>query len=163
MNSRSSSLLWVSVAGGLAQIAAGVAMYVAGVYFAPWSMAVSVAVLFVAIVLGMRRIGTGQGGGPFSYRDALLAGVAISVATGVLYALYNVVTINVVYPHFLDDAARSRMAMRAARHMPTLSFEQERATLTAGGVALGNLLRLSVIGSVFSALAALVMRRKRSE
>jgi hypothetical protein len=45
-------LVGVGLMAGAVQAAAGVAMYVAGVYFAPWSMAVSVGVLVLCIVVG---------------------------------------------------------------------------------------------------------------
>jgi hypothetical protein len=85
-------------------------------------------------------------------------GVAASVGTGVIYAVYNLVSINFVYPHFLDDMARAIVDMRAARHLPPQSFEAVRADLSASKIALGNFLRLSVLGSVLSALVALLVQ-----
>ncbi len=48
------ALLGVGVIAGGAQAVAGVAMYLAGVYFAPWSMLVSLFLLVVCIVVGTR-------------------------------------------------------------------------------------------------------------
>ena len=45
-------LVGVGLVAGAVQAAAGIAMYLAGVYFAPWSMGVSVGVLLVCLVVG---------------------------------------------------------------------------------------------------------------
>ena len=47
-------LVGVGLVAGAVQAAAGLAMYLAGVYFAPWSMGVSVGVFLVCLVVGTR-------------------------------------------------------------------------------------------------------------
>ncbi len=49
---RWSRLVVLGLVSGLAQVAAGVTTYLAGVYFAPWSMWVSIVVLAACIALG---------------------------------------------------------------------------------------------------------------
>jgi hypothetical protein len=46
------ALIGIGVLAGVAQAFAGAAMYLAGVYFAPWSMLVTLVLLVVCIVVG---------------------------------------------------------------------------------------------------------------
>ena len=85
-------------------------MYLSGVYFAPWSAGVSLAVLIISITH--------------------------------------------VYPHFLDDMARARVALETARRQQPESFETIRAGLSAHGIAIGNLIHLTIMGTVISAITA---------
>ena len=57
------TLIAIGLVAGLIQVVTRVAMYVAGVYFAPWSIFVSRLVLIVCIVFGIRW-----------YRDSALRG-----------------------------------------------------------------------------------------
>jgi hypothetical protein len=150
-------VLLAAAAAGVTQAFTGVAMYVAGVYFAPWSMAVSVAVLALCILLGGMWCLKGES--VVSYRQALAAGVAISLGTGLVYALYNVITIRWFYPAFLDQVASAQLAQLQGRGPTPMSFEAVRVSLTASRLALSNLIRLSVIGCVLSLPIALLHRR----
>ena len=102
-------LIGVSVAAGLVQAAAGVAMYLACVYFAPWSMFVTLFLLIVCIVVGTRWYANHGLNGKITYLQALGVGIAISVSTGLIYAIYNLISISWFYPHFLDDVVRAPM------------------------------------------------------
>jgi hypothetical protein len=147
------------LAAGVAQVAAGVAMYLAGVYFSPWSMAVSVAVLLVSIVAGIRWYAAQTSGGTISFGQAVLAGAVISLCTGATYAVYNLVSITWLYPGFLDDMVRARMdAFPDGR-----SFEAQRATVSAAMIAIPNLVRLSVMGSVLSVPIGWLLSRAGGE
>ena len=97
------ALIGVGVVAGLAQVVAGVVMYLAGVYFAPWSMFVSLLLLLLCIVAGTKWYATQHLNGKITYFQALKVGIAISVATGLIYALYNLISISWFYPNFLDD------------------------------------------------------------
>lgn len=142
MSSSSSSLLRIAVIAGLAQVVAGLTMYFAGVYFAPWSMAVSLIVLLTCIILGVSRHRDGALQGGISYAQALGAGAVISLTTGVLYAIYNVVTVQFVYDDFLGQIAR------ITGHATTLP-----------ALAIGNLVRLTVFGTVLSGISAAFLKR----
>ena len=48
------ALIGIGVMAGVVQVIAGVAMYLAGVYFKPWSMLVTGVVLLLCIVVGTR-------------------------------------------------------------------------------------------------------------
>ena len=152
-NPKFSSLLLIGLVAGLVQVAAGIVMYVAGFYFAAWSMLVSVLVLLLCIVLGTKFYRDRDPVGSFTYGQAFLSGAVISIVTGVVYAIYNLISINFFYPNFLDQVAR---AYSAAGGFP---FETIRSSLSAMSIAVPNLIRLSVIGIIISAIAALFLRR----
>ena len=151
------ALIGVGVLAGLAQVGAGVAMYLAGVYFAPWSMFVNLFLLPVCIVAGTRWYAARYLSGKISYRQALSVGVVISISTGLIYALYNLISISWFYPNFLDDVVRARLAQPTIAG--TASFAEMRAEVSALGIAMPNLIRLSVFGSILSLLTSLFLKR----
>jgi len=153
------ALVIVGLAAGVVQSTAGVLMYVGGVYFSPWSMLVTVLVLLGCIVAGVSWYRARYARGGFGYADALLVGAAISLGTGVVYAIYNLITINFVYPNFLDEMVRARLAMQAA----VGSFESLRAGASVLPIAVGNLVRLTILGVVISAIVALFMRDRNRQ
>lgn len=150
------ALLGLALAAGATQIAAGATMYGAGVYFRAWSMIVSVAILVGWIAGAMVRL---RGPG-LTYARALAVGVAVSVATGVLYALYTVILAR-VDPKFLEELVRLWTDLARQRGEPPAAIADIAARATAAGVALGNLVRLSLFGSVVSLVLARVLRTRR--
>ena len=141
---------------GVVQSAAGVAMYLAGVYFAPWSMLVSGGVLLVCIVAGTRWYTTHFLGHEITYPQAVLVGMAISLCTGLVYAAYNLISIAYFYPQFLDEVVRVRIAQDGSG-----SFAALRAQLSAAGIAIPNLVRLTVFGTALSLVTSLFLKEKR--
>jgi hypothetical protein len=87
-------------------------------------------------------------GGRRTYFTALVAGVAVTVCTGLVYATYNIVSITFFYPNFLED-----MAQAFAR--------AERPTL--GMVVATNLSAFCLWGTILSVLTALAFRKAHSE
>lgn len=156
---RRQNLIAIGLIAGVAQVGAGVAMYLAGVYFAPWSAFVSLAVLLLCIVTGTRRHAARCLNGEITYRQALGVGIIISVSTGLIYALYNVVSISLFYPHFLDDLVRAQLADVAGHD--GASFATMRSHVTALGVAIPNCIRLSVFGSFLSTLTSWALRTSK--
>lgn len=155
------ALVGIGVSAGLVQVVAGVVMYLAGVYFAPWSMFVSLLLLLVCIVVGTRWYRDHYCNGEITYLQALGVGVAISVCTGVVYAVYNLVSISWFYPNFLDEVARARMATSTGvNEQGGGSCASMRAEVSAAGIAIPNLIRLSVIGSILSLVSSLFLRRR---
>ena len=138
------TLIAIGFVAGLIQVAVGVAMYVAGVYFASWSMLVSVFVLLLCIVLGTRWYRDSVQKGQITVGQALVVGIVVSICTGVIYGIYNVVSISFFYPRFLEDLMR-------------IAALPQR--VTANTIALSNLIRLSVIGAILSVFASLVLKR----
>ena len=130
-------------------------MYVADVYFAPWSMGVSAGVLLMCIVVGTRWYTTHFLGNEITYPQAVLVGTIISLCMGVVYAAYNLISIAFFYPHFLDDVARVRLAQDGSG-----SFAALRAQVSATGIAIPNLVRLSVFGTALSLVTSLFLKRK---
>lgn len=154
-------LIGIGLIAGAVQAAAGVAMYLTGVYFAPWSMIASLLLLLVCIVVGTSWYRANYLSGEMTYWQALCVGIVISICTGVVYAIYNMVSITWLYPHFLDEVVRARMAHTAVQQQGTDSFASMRAGVSASGIAISNLIRLSVAGSVLSLLASLFLKRRR--
>ena len=157
MNRR--ALIGVGVVCGLAQVVAGVAMYLGGVYFAPWSMLVSVFLLLVSIVVATRWYTAHCLNGKITYLQALSVGIIISISTGLIYALYNLISISWFYPNFLDEVVRARIGHQGVQQQSTTSFAAMRAEVSALGIAIPNLIRLSVIGSILSLLTSLFLKQ----
>ena len=153
-------LIGLGLTAGAVQVIAGVVMYLAGVYFAPWSMLVSLFVLLVCIVLGTRWYRDRYLNGGISYQQAVSVGIAISVCTGMVYAVYNLVTISWFYPSFLDQVVRARLAQLAAQGKSAESFAAMRAEVSAAGIAIPNLIRLAVAGSFLSLISSLFLKQR---
>ena len=126
-------------------MATGVAMYVAGLYFAAWSMPVSVLVLLLCILFGTRWYRDSALHGQITFGQALVVGIVISVCTGIVYAIYNIVSISFFYAGFLEELSGLNPALRGR--------------VTANTIALSNLIRLSVIGTILSVFASLMLKR----
>ena len=150
------ALIGLGLIAGVIQVMVGAAMYVAGVYFKPWSMLVSVLVLLLCIVVGTRWYSVKFLHNEITYKQAVIVGGVIAISTGIIYAVYNLVSIGFFYPNFLDELVRDRIAQRQA----PASFDSLRAAVSAPGIAIANLIRLSVIGSLLSVLCALFLRRR---
>jgi hypothetical protein len=151
------ALVGIGVSAGLAQVVAGVVMYLAGVYFAPWSIFVSLFLLLACIVVGTRWYRDHYRNGAITYWEAVGVGVAISVCADVVYAVYNMVSISWFYPNFLDEVVRARMAVQ---DQGPDSFAAMRAEVSAAGIAIPNFIRISVVGSILSLISSLMLKRR---
>lgn len=154
------TLIAIGLVAGLIQVAAGVAMYVAGVYFASWSMLVSLLVLLFCIVFGTRWYRDSVLNGQITYGQAVVVGIVISVCTGIVYAIYNMIAISFLYPRFLENVIDLTIA-----HLPESQRTPEligvlRQRITANTIALGNLIRLSLVGTLLSLFASLMLKRR---
>ena len=136
------TLIAIGLLAGLIQVAAGVVMYVVGIYFVPWSMFISLAVLLLCIVYLTPRYRDSALNSRLSYRQALIVGIVISVCTGIVYAVYNLISISFFYPNFLAN-------------MP--------AGMTPKTVALSNLIRLSLFGTWLSIFLAFYLKDKHTK
>ena len=155
-------LFVVGLVSGLAQVIAGVIMYLSGVYFEPWSLWVIIAELAAGIAVGNWWYGRHVLGGRTTYWKALLIGVVISVSTGLVYITYNIVSISFVYPHFLEDMvqaqfARASVGMDAARAAQLL--DSLRAEITLRTLVTGNLRGASTVGTLLSILISVAFRK----
>src|SRR4030095_6135106 len=101
-----------------------------------------------------------------TYLQALTIGIVISVSTGIIYVLYNVISISFIYPHFLDDMIRDGVARIQASGLSSEQTAELVASLkrdaTLPKIALGNLIRLSIVGAVISSITAIILTRKGS-
>ena len=155
------ALIGLGLMAGLVQVVSGVVMYLAGVYFARWSMLVSLVVLLLCIVVGTRWYTAKYLNGEITYAQAVVVGIVISVSTGLVYAVYNIISISFFYPDFLDEVARAQLALGAAQQQSFETFESMRVGLTASGIAIPNLIRLSIVGSLLSFLTSLFLKRRK--
>lgn len=153
---------WKPLAGlalvcGLVQVAVGVVLYLAGVYFEPWALRVMMMLQAVYIVAGNWWYGKRVLGGQTTYPKALLVGVVVSVGVGAVYAVYNLVSVTFVYGHFMEDMIQAEFAQasvgldpaRAAQFLDSL-----RASRTLPALALANFLGASRLGVMLSVLTS---------
>lgn len=101
-----------------------------------------------------------------TYSQALIIGIVISVSTGIIYALYNVISISFIYSNFLDEMIRDGVARIQASGLSSEQTSELVASLksnaTAPKIAIGNLIRLSLIGAVISVVTSIFLRNKDS-
>ena len=99
-----------------------------------------------------------------TYSQALIVGIVISVSTGIIYALYNVISISFIYSHFLDEMIRDGVARIRASGLSSQQTTELVASMTRDAtlpkIALGNLIRLSIIGAVLSIVTSIFLRGK---
>jgi Protein of unknown function (DUF4199) len=153
------TMIGIGMVAGLIQAVAGIVMYVAGVYFTAWSMLVTMLVWLVCVVVGTRWYRAKFLHNKLTYVQALIIGIVISVCTGLIYAVYNIVSISFFYPNFLDDFVRARMDQATSPQNPE-SFASMRAQVSTAAIATSNLIRLAIFGSVLSLLTSLFLKRQ---
>lgn len=160
---RWSLILRAGAISGLAEVAAGVIMYLAGVYFAPWSGPVSLLVLVVSIAVAQWWYAARTAPEPMGYVVALAVGVAVAAMTAIIYVAYNFVSISFVYSHFIDQMVAARFAQL---HSASMNQEQAnelisrlRRETTLGLIAISNLRFLTVPSTVIAAVLAIFTRR----
>jgi hypothetical protein len=161
MVTKPKALIGIGLAAGGAQVLAGVSMYLAGVYFARWSIVVSLVMLLLCIVVGTRWYAAHCLHGENTYAQAVGVGIVVSVSTGVVYGVYNIVSISFFYPHFLDELVQLRVASAIAHQLAHESFTALRAEVTAPSIAIANFIRLSVAGTLLSLLSSLFLKRRK--
>ena len=158
-------LLAVGLVCGLVQVAVGIVLYLSGVYFEPWSLRVTTALLAVCIVVGNWWYGNHVLAGHTSYWKALLVGIVISVSMGLVYIAYNAISVWFVYGHFLEDMVQAEFARASAGMEPSQAarlLDSLRAELTLRNLVVGNLTAVSRLGSIYSVLISVgFMKRWR--
>ena len=159
-------ILRAGAIAGLVEVSAGVVMYLADVYFAPWSGPASLLVLAVCIAVAQRWYAAKTAAESMGDVAALAVGVAVAAMTAIIYVAYNLVSISFVYPHFIEQMVTARFAHL---HSPSMNQEQANALLgrlrtetTLGLIATNNLRFLSVMGTVIAAVLAIFTRRRNS-
>ena len=157
-------LLSVCIISGLIQVIVGVIMYLAGFYFHPLSSIVSIVVVILCLILGLLWYRNNHMNGEGSYSQILIVGVFISISIGIIYALYNIISINFFYPHFMEDLINARAEILKSRGLSDKQIEQmisfARTQLTAAGMAVRNFIFLSASGIVSSLVIAIFLRKK---
>ncbi len=158
-------LVAVGLIAGLAHVVVGVALYLAGVYFEPFSLRVMIGLLAACIAVGTWWYGKYVLGGRITYWKALLVGVVISVCSALVYVTYNIISVSFVYAHFLEDMVQAQFARASAGIDPARAAElldSLRAQLTLRTLVVGNLTAVCRLGTMFSVVISLgFMRRWR--
>jgi hypothetical protein len=159
-------LLVIGLTAGGIQVLTGVVMYLSGVYFLGWTIFVNYLVLLLCIILGTKWYRTKTPDDTITYTRALIVGIVISVSTGLIYALYNIISVSFFYPHFLEDMLRAQVARIQSLGLgPEQTAERVAAAkkhTTLPTIAVGNLLRLSLVGFVLSLFTSIILREKTS-
>ncbi len=161
---RWTALLLVGLVSGLIQVASGVTMYLAGVYFTVWSIRLSLVLLLLSLVLGIRWYVRHALGGRTTYVRALGVGVGMAVITALTYATYNVITVSFVYSDFLGEMVRAEVAQQLVQGLDpgraSQMFDSLQAERTLGNLVIGNFLALCRFGIVLSLVVAIGFRGK---
>ena len=155
------TLLTIGLVAGLIQVASGVAMYLGGVYFVPWGIFVAMSVLLLCIVFGTRWYKASVPGGEISYGQALIVGIVISVSTGIVYAVYNIISISFFYPNFLEQMINATLSTVPASQRTPEIIAAMHQTVTMKTIALANLIRLSLLGTVLSIFASFLLKNRQ--
>ena len=129
--------------------------------FFSWSIFINVFVLLLCIAFGTRWYTAHFMGGHITSTDALVIGALISVFTGLVYAIYNIVSVSFIYPHFLDDLVRFRAARTPLSEQTPEIIAAMRARITAPRLAWSNFVLLAGTGSLLSLIASPLLKRKR--
>jgi hypothetical protein len=158
-------ILTAGVLSGVVQVSAGVIMYLAGVYFSPWSGTLSLLVLTLCLVVGLQWYGH-TSVSPVPYWLAVTVGLTMVVVTAVTYVTYNVISVSFVYPHFLEDMTQARFAALSRTQAGTTQaraqlFETLRAQATLRAVVSSNFRFLTTMGGVSAALLAMMFPRSQ--
>lgn len=158
------AILRAGLLSGVIQVITGICMYVGGIYFAPWSTLISTIVLAACILLGVRWYRRRHGMNQVTFGRAFIVGAAIGVITGLVYGLYNVVSITFFYPDFINEmieaaVLRQSEVLNPAQLNALAASLHER--LSREMIAFTNLGFLAVLGAVESLVIAAALKEKR--
>ena len=151
-------LIRAGTVAGFVQVIAGITMYLAGIYFTRYSALVNLGLLIVCVVTAIVWLRAKCFQNSFTYQQALKIGVATGLCSGVIYGVYNVISVSFFYPHFLDDFARFRLARLVSQGHVSMTFEEVRASVSLMRIAVTNCINFTIWGSVISAIAAIFLR-----
>lgn len=153
----------IGVAAGLVQVATGIALYISGVYFEPWSLRLVMLLTVVSIAAGTWWHGRHVLQGQTTYWRALAAGMVISVLIAAVYATYNVVSVTFLYPRFLEDMVQAEFERASAGLDPALAvrrLDALRAEATLRNLAVGNFVSACRFGALVSIIVAIGFRSR---
>jgi hypothetical protein len=159
-------ILRAGAIAGLVEVAAGIAMYLGGVYFAPWSGIASLLVLAVSIAAAQKWYALRTAPAPMGYAAAFFVGGTVAAITAIIYVIYNFVSVSFLYPHFIEQMVDARFRQQRLPGMDQAQanelLDRLRAETTLRAIAVGNFLFLTVRGTAFAALLAAFTRRRGS-
>jgi len=151
-------LVKVGLVAGLVQVVTGIVLYLSGVYFEPWSLRLIMLLTVVSIGAGNWWYGKHVLNGQTTYFRALLVGVVISVLIAAVYVTYNLVSVSLIYPHFLEDMVQAQFDRTSAGLDPAQvaqSLGSLRAEATLRNLAVGNFVSACRFGTLASTVVAL--------
>ena len=159
-------ILRAGAIAGIVEVVAGVAMYLGGVYFAPWSGPVSLLVLALSIAVAQKWYAARTAPAPMGYVVAFAVGGLVAAITAMIYVLYNFVSVSFVYRHFIDQMVNARFARLRLPSMDqgqaNALLDRLRTEITLRAIATANLRFLAVMGIAAAALLAAFTRRRGS-
>lgn len=154
-------ILVYGLTAGLIQVLCGIIMYYAGIYFKSWSILISAAVLVVFIYATIKDYSAKSG--ISAYWKLVIPGTVVGLLCGVIYSIYNLISIKYFYPEFIDEAISALFLKRSiglrGDQLEILNNELH-TDLTLGSIAFSNLLLLSLIGLVSSLIISVFIKRK---
>jgi hypothetical protein len=151
-------LVKVGLVAGLVQVAAGVVLYLSGVYFERWSLQLIMLLTVASIAAGNWWYGKHVLEGQTTYWRALLVGVVMSVLMAAVYVTYNLVSVSFIYPHVIEDMVQAEFDRASVGLDPAQAGQllgSLRSQLTLRDLAIGNFVGASRFGTMVSIVVAL--------
>lgn len=143
-------VLLMGIISGMVQILAGIIMYICDIYFERWSLAISLFILglciLIATIVYLKILPKS------TYRSLLLTGILVGVCTGLLYLVYNIISISFFYPDFISQA------IAASDPADSGKMESLNQNTLVASIALSGFLLLSISGLIISLIAPLISR-----
>lgn len=161
-----SPLLLVGLVCGLIHVVVGIILYLSGHYFESLSSIASIVTVLLCIIFGIIWYRNKYMKDDASYPRILLVGIIISISIGIIYAIYNVISMNYFYPNFMSDLSNAQAHKLAQRGLSqaeidnTISLAKTRYTVAS--IAFMNFIFLSIIGTVCSLVVSSFLKKKRA-
>ncbi|HYC69906.1 MAG TPA: DUF4199 domain-containing protein [Opitutaceae bacterium] len=122
-----------------------------------------ITVTIIGLVLGIRAVRKSRGSAPFSYGQALVAGILISVVNGIFGAGLQQLYTQVINPHFNETVIQWTQAMMEKAEMPPDEIEnaiaEAREKSGAGTQIRNGIIGAVIFGTLCSLIVAIFLRR----
>ena len=153
---------------GIISVLISLAVYAMGNHLQPhWSVSViSIVVMTVFIVMGMKQFKTGNGG-IMSWGQAVKIGVGLTVVASVIVIIYNQIFANFIEPDFMQQmaAVQEQVWVDAGFNSEQIEASKEMAERFSSPVissAIG-LVVAAFFGFIISAIAGAIMKESGEE
>ena len=123
----------------------------------------AIVITITGLVLGIRAVRKDKGPGKFSYGQALLAGVLISLFSSVFGTIFHTTYVKFINPEFTETSVRWMEGMMERGNVPAdkaeEAIEEMRRKSTMGYQVRNSLIGGLVIGGLISLIAAAFLKR----